>query len=282
MKRKLFSLLLALVFVFSFSALAPAEELTDAPNVMEDAEDAAPAEAGGTAPSDLPLDFVTDDAFLLSDDALYDLNDRAGKLSEEYQFGVYIINILNYTHLEFSDGDPADITECANKIYAEYDLGYGESKDGILLLLSQEQQEYIVMEYGSVDFSDQNKSLLVDSFLPAFSNEDWYSGFRGYLEALTQVLPAALDGVDLDEVELHPDIEAEEPEEEKDQADSAPAGDKKEASAQKENTPWWVIAIIAAVLVLVIVIVCLCLKKKKAAKAAAQAAAAKAKKSKKK
>lgn len=283
MKRTIFSVMLALLLSLCLCGLALAAEpgesaapaeaaepmLISEPAEGEAAEGAEEAEGSEEVVESLPLEYVTDDAFILTDDALYDLNKRARKATVKLDYGIYIITVKNYTHLELEAGEMADLTECAAAIYKEYDLGYGEEKNGLLLMISVDTQEYALVDYGNINFSEQNKALLADTFIPAFSAESWYDGFRAYLEGVTQVVPAAKEGIDLDEVELHPD--GEDPAEE-----DADAEANAEAKDEEEPSNVLLYVGIAAVLVIVLVILLLGSKKKK------QAAKAPAKKAKKK
>ena len=271
MKRTIFSVMLALLLSLCLCGLALAAEpmLINEPVVTSEPGDA--AEAGDAAETDatvedLPLEYVTDDAFILTDDALYDLNKRARKATVNLDYGIYI-TVTNYTHLELEAGEMEDLTECAAAIYEEYDLGYGEEKNGLLLMISVDTQEYALVDHGNITFSDQNKSLLADTFIPAFSAESWYDGFRAYLEGVSQVVPAAKEGIDLDEVELHPDGEVIEEE-------GTAEEEEEEEAAATEN--WLLYAGIGVAVLLVILVVLLVLRNKK--KQAAKAPAKKAKK----
>lgn len=268
MKRNFFFIVLVLTMLFCCSLPALADELPATPDVTAAPGDAAGVEQQDEAAADqqpevqLPLDYVTDDAFLLTDEEMYDLNVRATELSDKEKFGVYIITVTNYEHLEMAAGEMENISDCAEALYNEYELGYGDTKDGVLLFISRETEEYVLLDFGSDSFSEKNKSLLVDTFLDAFSAEDWYSGFRGYLEAMEQVLPAVKKGKDLKEVKLHPDIEAP-------KKDAASSDSKDSKSSAADDNLWIYIVIAAAVIVIAVVAWLLLRKKKQQAKAIA-------------
>ncbi|MDO4732448.1 MAG: TPM domain-containing protein [Bacillota bacterium] len=268
MKRTIFPVLLALILSLILCGLAlaaePAENTApaDAAQPMlisepAEGEDIMPNSEEEAEVESLPLDYVTDDAFILSNEALYDLNQRAAEASETLEYGIYIITVTNHTHLELEAGEMEDLTECAAAIYEEYELGYGPDKNGLLLMISVETQEYAIVDHGNITFSDHNKVLLADTFIPAFAAESWYDGFRAYLEGINQVVPAARENRDLESIELNPDGEA------------LPA-EEKEASAADgakeglpENYMFYVGIGAATLMVIALVVILLVLRSKR-------------------
>ena len=90
------------------------------------------------------LNFVTDEAGILSDQEWRSLETRAEEISLKYQCGVYIIVVDDFTDYVYDE----TVYEAAKTFYQEYSLGYGEEKSGELLLLSMEERDYTLIAYG--------------------------------------------------------------------------------------------------------------------------------------
>lgn len=142
------------------------------------------------------LDFVTDAAGILTEEALSELEQRAAEISQRYQCGVYVVVLDDFT----SYVSDADAYEAAKAIYQEYKLGFGEERSGELLLLSMAERDYalIAFGYGNTAFTDYGKNVLSDAFLDDFGDDDWYGGFSDYLEESEAMLAAAQSGEPLD------------------------------------------------------------------------------------
>jgi len=86
-----------------------------------------------------------DRAGLLTPDQYEELNEMAARISEEYSCGVYFV-------LTDDPQVSADtIQEYAQEMYLQTDeMGYGQDKDGVLLVLGTYQRCYWLLAYGSV------------------------------------------------------------------------------------------------------------------------------------
>lgn len=145
---------------------------------------------------DAQLGFVTDEAGLLSEDEYRQLEQQAQAISRQYECGVYIITLDDFTNYTY-DTDPY---EAAKTIYSEYALGYGTEKSGILMMLSMAERDctLIAFGYGNTAFTDYGRDKLYDVFLDDFHEDDWYTGFEDYLAKCDSMLKAARDGHPLD------------------------------------------------------------------------------------
>lgn len=72
------------------------------------------------AESNAQLNYVTDDVGILTDSQWEDLEQRAQQVSEEYQCGVYMITVDDYTDYSTESVYTADYT-----IYHDYEDGHG-------------------------------------------------------------------------------------------------------------------------------------------------------------
>ena len=145
------------------------------------------------AEEDFP--FVCDAALLLTDEEWLALEQHAEALSKQYQCAVYGITVDDYR--DYGSGSIYDV---AKSIYLEYDLGWGEEKSGVLLMLSMYDRDYtlIAYGYGNTAFTDYGKDYLSEQFLDNFSEDDWAGGCEDYLATCGNMLKMARAGKPLD------------------------------------------------------------------------------------
>lgn len=169
MKKLLVSLLLALALVLSLGAAAHAEAR---------------------------LDFVTDEAGLLTSEEKQSLRDRAARISGEYDCGVYLVVVNDYK--EYVNGSIADFSET---VFHSYDLGYGDSENGVILAMSMKDRDYDIYAHGNFGmaaFTDYGKEQLAESFLDNFRRNDWAGGFRDYIDTSADMMRRAKEGNPVD------------------------------------------------------------------------------------
>ena len=77
--------------------------------------------------------YISDTYGVLSQAEVDLLNAQAQQISDQYQFGVY-------AHILYDDASYDDIWGYIEQYYAEQDLGYGNTSDGILFLITQSSQ----------------------------------------------------------------------------------------------------------------------------------------------
>lgn len=95
--------------------------------------------------------YISDTYGVLSQAEVDLLNAQAQQISDHYQFGVY-------AHILYDDASYDDIWGYIEQYYAEQDLGYGNTSDGILFLITQSSQG------GSYDI-----------YIPAASNQSYFT-----------------------------------------------------------------------------------------------------------
>ncbi len=174
MKKRLISLLLVFLLV---SVLGPA----------------ALAE-GAAAESAQAFPYVLDQAALLSDSQRETLEQKAAALSEQHQCSLYIVTVEDFTTLD------RDVYEAAKGVFTYYDLGWGEGRDGVLLLLSMRDRDYAFVghgERGETICGYESSWLIEDEFLDNFRNNDWKGGFTDYLDACGRQLTKLENGEDV-------------------------------------------------------------------------------------
>ena len=172
-----------------FGEAPAAETAAAATAAAETTESAATTANSGTSAQ---LDYVTDDAGLLSEGQLVALNNKAREISEKYQCGVYIVTVDDYQ--KYTSGG---VMDCATGIFNQYDLGYGDTKDGVMLLLSMADRDYALIAHGDTGnaaFTDYGKDRMEDSFLRYFADNDWSGGFNDYLSTSSRYLEMEANG----------------------------------------------------------------------------------------
>ena len=95
--------------------------------------------------------YISDTYGVLSQAEVDQLNAQAQQISDQYQFGVY-------AHILYDDASYDDIWGYIEQYYAEQDLGYGNTSDGILFLITQSSQG------GSYNI-----------YIPAASNQSYFT-----------------------------------------------------------------------------------------------------------
>lgn len=189
MKHKRWNLLAILLCVLWFVFPVQAAEA--------DIIDPEAADSGNWMEAEPQLDYITDGAGLLSEEAERELELQAVEISEAHEFGVYIITVDDYR--EYTDGDMHDACE---DIYKGCSLGWGKNKEGVLLLLSMDDRDYRVYTYGDFGnyaFNQAGREMLVEFFLDNLANDDWHGGFVDYLTWSEDYLVQAAAGTPYDE-----------------------------------------------------------------------------------
>lgn len=143
------------------------------------------------------LDYVTDQADILTDDEESQLRANADKISQEYGCMVYIVTLDDMRN--FTQGDSIERT--AEEIRAGYDLGYGSEHNLIMLVLSMAERDYDLMAFGdfaNTSFTDYGKNHMEDKFLDDFADNEWYNGFTDYIFQCDKLLKLSSEGKPLD------------------------------------------------------------------------------------
>lgn len=139
------------------------------------------------------LSYVTDNAGLFTDAQRADLEQRAAAISEEYEFGVYIVTLEDYK----AYSNASVIEKFATRFYDQNALGWGSAHDGVMLMLSMAERDYNLDfngERANTIFTEAGRDWMENRFLLHFRGDDFHSGFREYLKTCEEYLEAARNG----------------------------------------------------------------------------------------
>lgn len=138
------------------------------------------------------MQYVFDESDLLSYKEWEELESRSKTLSQRHHCGIYFALVDDYT--EYGDGDVFNVTQ---QIYKNQQLGMGDTRDGIIVLLSMDERDYAMFVYGEnaeYAFNAYGRKKLESIILEDFGNNDWYSGISHYLDTCDQYLTQAEEG----------------------------------------------------------------------------------------
>ena len=145
--------------------------------------------------ADEGLDHITDSMGILTTEQTQQLEQLAADYSEEGKVALYIVIMDDYT---LYPGD--SFGDCAEQLYDYFQLGYGEDRDGLLMLVSMKEQEYYLYYYGSYAgycFGDHNRDLAEKAFKGGVIVGDMAGGFETYLKLCGDILAtAAVNGLE--------------------------------------------------------------------------------------
>ena len=140
-----------------------------------------------------PTDHVTDEAGLFTDEQRQALEQRAAAISEEYDFGVYIVTLEDFQDYTNS----SNIEKFAVRYYDDHEFGFGEDRGGTMLMLSMAQRDYDLdfnSKRANTIFTEAGRDWMENRFLLHFRGDDYYSGFSEYLNTCEEYLEAARNG----------------------------------------------------------------------------------------
>ncbi len=150
-----------------------------------------------TARAGAKLDYVNDYANILPAGTRDTLNAKAAQIAAETGFPVYIVVVEDVDDYVQEGG----IEYFSELVFREYELGAGDSGDGILLAMSMEERDYDIYahgDFGNYAFTDYGKEQLAGTFLDNFRANDWAGGFADYIDNCGVLIAQAKRGDPLD------------------------------------------------------------------------------------
>ena len=135
--------------------------------------------------------YVIDTVGLLSDSEFYALEERAEGISDRYQLAVRIVVVDNYT-----DYGRGGIWDVAETLWFDNELGYGDTGNGVMLLLSMDDRDYDLRSFDDARdvLTDYGILQVEDEFLSDLGSNNWYLGFSHFLDAVEDIFESAANG----------------------------------------------------------------------------------------
>lgn len=165
--------------------------LTNCPSEYS-AENIDTAEENTADQNSVEMKYVFDVSDLLSFEQWEELESRAETISKRQNCGIYFALVDDFTDYGYGD-----IYEVTYTIYHDNELGMGENRDGIIVMLSMEEREYAMFVYGEYAeyvFNEYGQLMLEEAFLDDFGENDWYGGISHYLDTCDEFLTKAEEG----------------------------------------------------------------------------------------
>jgi len=134
------------------------------------------------------LDYVMDDAQLLSEGEAESLNSELERLS-----GAYGAQIVVMTVPEVLD---ADVDWYINTVYDEMNLGYGSGRDGVLLVVCMNPREFRILTNGMADEAIGMSGIdsISDDIVSDLSEGDYDDAFETFAERCQYYLDGYVNG----------------------------------------------------------------------------------------
>ena len=142
------------------------------------------------------IQYVVDNADILSDSEHIELDSIADRLSRTYYIDVLIMTVDSLA------GKTAQ--EYAESLYDRTDVnwsgGYWATENAILFLLAMDEREWYISTAGNAIyvFTDYGLDVLGDSVIPYLSEGEYFQGFYAYLNLLPDYFDAYESGSPID------------------------------------------------------------------------------------
>lgn len=130
-------------------------------------------------------DRVVDNADLLTDAEEEKLEAQYAQIAETYQYDIAVVTVNT-----LNGKSPQDY---ADDYYYENGYGYGDSRDGLMLLVSMEDRDWHITTRGKGEdtFYSSDIDEISDAFLSDLSAGNYYEAFRIFGEKSEAVIAAA-------------------------------------------------------------------------------------------
>lgn len=138
-----------------------------------------------------------DPQYVISDEDLNALGEKMEEISERQE-----CEVVAYTTDSF-DGQTA--TEYADDYFDDFRYGYGEDRDGILLVVNTEDREWAISthgDFGIAAFTDAGQEYIMDQVLTYLAEDDYAGAFDKYATLCDEFLTQAHTGEPYDKGNL--------------------------------------------------------------------------------
>ena len=124
----------------------------------------------GSRASASALPLIVDYAGVLTESQEAALSQKAENVSDKYSLDVVVMIIDTYRSAGYSE-----IADYADDFFDQNGYGYGQSQDGLMLLISlNERETYISTQGKAIDaFTDYGINAIFEDIIPYMKNSDW-------------------------------------------------------------------------------------------------------------
>lgn len=131
---------------------------------------------------------LVDNADLLTESEKVELNATLDEISSRQEMDVVVVTVYSL------DGKTS--TEYADDFYDDNGYGFGESYDGILLLISMEDHDWAISTCGEAIevFTDAGQEYMTDQFISYLSEEEYKTAFTTYADICDEFITQAKTG----------------------------------------------------------------------------------------
>ena len=142
----------------------------------------------GVIPDERLMPRLVDGADLLTDAEESKLLETLNEISERQQVDVVVVTA------ESTDGKTP--MEYADDFYDYNGYGFGDGRDGVLLLISMEERDWWISScgYGITAFTDAGIEYMSEQFLSTLGNGDYSKAFTKYAELCDDFITQAKTG----------------------------------------------------------------------------------------
>lgn len=128
---------------------------------------------------------LTDSAGLLNEEEGQKILEKLDEVSERQDFDIVILTV------DSLEGET--VRDYADDFFDYYGFGYGEDKDGALLLVSMEDRDWCISThgYGITAFTDAGCDYIAEQFKSALSDGEYEKAFETYIDQCDAFLTQA-------------------------------------------------------------------------------------------
>ncbi len=139
---------------------------------------------------------LADMAGILSDSEWAELSEKLDEISERQQVDVVVVTA------QTTDGEPAGAY--ADDFYDYNGYGFGDGRDGILLLVSMDERDWYISTtgFGITAFTDAGREYIAEKILEDLSMDDYAAAFTNFADLCDDFITQARTGEPYDEDHL--------------------------------------------------------------------------------
>ena len=165
----------------------PAEEIKASPTAPE-----APMEQYASY-TPFEGEYLIDSYGLLTEVEQAAIESMAKQASEKHDCGIYVMLVDDFTQLNGN----TDIYKANYTYYHDNNMGLGEGRDGIFLLLSMGSRDFSFFVYGEnaeYAFDSWGQKSLEAEFIDDLGDDRWYDGVEDFVSTCDEFLSLAAQG----------------------------------------------------------------------------------------